>query len=264
MGLHIHKAQPGMVDPYWRIDSVFKDLKVFLPLLEGAGLVTRDYHRNSNQSIGGRPWLSGEHGPEFSTVAGTSISTGIASSTYNFATGATFLYWASTTNVASANRWLSFIYINDDNFLKFGRNSSGNWFTEYKADTNYGAGSVAAPGITDGKMHLFVLSFGPSGVYGYFDKQEMYSAGAVNAGVWNSTSFPIGSNGSEAWIGNIGVVARYDRALTAEDVYTIYDLGPSMGLNSNNEINPAIYGAIQGSSTPAFNAAWTLNSNQVL
>ncbi len=257
----IHKPAATFLNPYWRQDAIFSGLKMFIPFLEGDSLVTKDIRSGNSVPLNGTAWDKSEVGPSILFAADEWIDCEVDSSAYDL-TQTTFVLWAATTSSSAANRWLQYLFVDGSNFIKFGIQSE-DWSFEGSLGGNYRAWTQTNTNYNDGAMHMYVLSCSTLGVYGYYDGVETDNQAAGGAGTWNTEPFYIGADGSDGWIGTMGGVAHWDRALSASDVAELYRRGPSMGLEGNQELDMSFYGAINGAGS-AFNAAFAANSNQVM
>ncbi len=260
------KPHSGLIDPAWKNRPVYSGLVICHAFLEGGGGNTRDLIpvAGGGDLMLDANWATGEYGPLINLPSDDYISTDYTRANTNLAS-LTISAWVSTVSSGVGRECFISVFHDDDTFFYFGRNNNRPYW-ECKSGGNYDSQNTEVVAAhRDGKLHSFIGSSGDYDFSWYFDGELIDTNGfggfgdsAMSSGGWRIGADADGGGG---WIGNISSFQMWNRGLNAKEAKEVYQLGPSLGLNKNAELNASFYGAISPESS-TFNAAWAINSNQ--
>lgn len=259
--MYNYRAIPrlGLVDPYWAQRSIFKEILICCPLLEGGGEGTLDIANNKFCAFSsGTQWAVNEDG-HMSDMDQTWIDLNLSSSVLD-CTNMTWAIWANSTSTDAITERLVRVYtdINNSIFMwrgyspdriNFNIKSAGVAQSVYKDNSIW----------NDGKNHLWTGTVDKNGINIYFDGKLEDTGGVPGAGTHTAT-LQIGTNNT-GYKGNFSSTAIWNRGLSEGEVRELYELGPKFGLCEPG-IDIAFNGALPAGAQ--FNAAFAMNSNQVL
>jgi Concanavalin A-like lectin/glucanases superfamily len=117
---------------------------------------------------------------------------------------------------------------------------SGNQFTIYTEVNGYSNNLAIYPYVwgsaiqcnpSDGNWHHIICSCDGANLFVYFDGALVSSAGAGNG---TAPEFTIGTDGGNVLIGEIDEIGVWNRALSSNDVYQLYNFGAGLTYPFNN------------------------------
>lgn len=256
------KPKLGIINPYWKRNPVFRDIAICLPFLEGDGDVTKDLvGPNGLTDMATAVWGADTVGPCIVLNEDTNLSTKTVTDDYIW-DNITFSYWATTTSSNTSSEYLMRIDAGGGNYIRFGKNNVQGFVAVSKADNgtqryNY----KSTPDCIDGYSHHWVFMADKVGTYIYYDGQLYDFDGPMSSGNGDQNGWTVGGDGSNGWRGRIDSVSIWKRALSANEIYELYRLGPTLRLNDRLRW-PLFTAALP--EVPTFNAAFACNSNQIL
>ena len=257
-----HKSSLSLINPNWKINPLWADTTLIMPFLERGGDITRNLADGfPNGACQDSPWYKDDYGLSLYFDGTHRCYTDRDSQDYDF-THSSFMFWCSTESVGIGEEWMIERYVDSDNRIQLGRENNVARF-----EGKYGGSStvlVYGPAINDGKLHCVVgILDGDVGGDMWVDGVKGTTDTSLpGAGTFNTGNLDIGGAGSDGWLGTISSAVYWNRVLTAEDVWELYQLGPSLGLGDYDDINLFAVASQGGGS--AFQPAWAANSNLIL
>lgn len=204
-------------------DVSTQGLVIYWPTEEGSGTLTKDWSGNSNDGTTTATWTTGQVGNGLYFNDTTSISVP-AQSAFDISGSKNFT-WSLWINRDASNRWEYYIEKGGD-WGGFGTHTAGNIFYSFRlADGSFGGQhNVGYTPPTGTWTHLVLVHAGTT-FYTYANGvlQDTYDAGQ---GLYGTSGSSFGTNiNQRKYVGKADEIRAYSRALTADEVKTLYQHG---------------------------------------
>lgn len=252
-----------LTNPLILQNSLFRGLIFCTPLvLDNTDTVLDLVRRNGLATLeGGMVRSHNEYGPAVIPADEDYILTGCPTSKITMQ-DFTLMMWAATEDTSEDKIYAMGFYKDGDLSCELGRRSN-NPACVVKSLVGYTNINGTASGHNDGNTHMFCASSNVDALKIYYEGREVATGASVDDEIGDvATYFRVGFTTNVAWDGTICFAAAWNRGLTPTEVYELYRMGPALMLPVGDfDIG---FRAAVSQGIPPFNAAWALNSNQVL
>jgi hypothetical protein len=201
-------------------------------LNEKSGLYARDLCGRANGTYTGGPTLGAPGllvGDPGSAIALSGAGQWVSLPAFGVGPGITLLAWGAT--VEDKNEYL--ITHGSDAYLRRNTSAPGNRFTMSWLDAGSAQRTLSSGSVVpaDSKAHMLVGTHDgvTASVYGdglLASSTALYTFKAVPSGAWGVGSTPTGS--TDFWHGSLAHVAIFNRALSASEIKTLYQIGKGL------------------------------------